>query len=106
MQQQTKADYSTVEKLRDDSSNYFEWKKVVMSILKAKGILGACCPTDELSAAMMAAELMSADTLQKMAKLQVKRYASESEAVWILNQTISKSHQMINIISRGLLYLC
>ena len=87
-------DLSTVEKLRDDSSNYFEWKKTISALLRSKGILGACCPTDSLSASMMYAEWVAADTTQKLAKLQLKRFTAESEAVWMINQTISNSHQI------------
>ena len=91
---QGKMDLSTVEKLRDDSSNYFEWKKTITALLRSKGILGACCPADSLSASMMHAEWVAADTTQKLAKLQLKRFTAESEAIWMINQTISNSHQI------------
>ena len=87
-------DFSTITKLRDDSSNYFEWKKAITALLRSKGMLGACCPTEKLSASMMYAERMAADTTQKLAKLQLKRFTAKSEAVWMLNQTISNSHQI------------
>ena len=91
---QGKMDLSTVEKLRDDSSNYFEWRKTISALLRSKGILGACCQRDSLSASMMYAEWVAADTTQKLAKLQLKRFTAESEAIWMINQTISNSHQI------------
>ena len=58
-----KIDLSTVEKLRDDSSNYFELKKTISALLMSKGILGACCPADSLSASMMHAEWVAVDAV-------------------------------------------
>ena len=85
-------DLSTVEKLRDDSSNYFEWKKTISALLRSKGILGACCPADSLSASMMHAEWVAADTTQKLAKLQLKRFTAESEAIWMIKTKQSLTH--------------